>query len=310
MHKSGATLERMRTFVRVAEQSSLSAVARELRVGQSTASRHILELEEAVGVRLLSRTTRRVNLTEEGARYYERAVQILQLVDQAADEARSGSSGVAGTVRISCTAAFGVLHISRLIFEFQDAHPDITVDLSLNDERVDLVRSGFDLAIRLGPLTDSSMKLRRLGWSRRLLVAAPAYLAERGRPAVPDDLAAHEGVRMSNIAGSNLLVLHGPAGQRETVPINSRLRVDLGLAARQAFLAGRGIGPAHEWLVNDLLDGLLEVLLPDWHPEPVPLSMLLVPERAGVARVRLLADFLAQRIARLPGISESVDTTS
>lgn len=293
----------MRSFVRVAERGSLSAVARELRVGQSTITRHLRELEEAVGVPLLSRTTRRVTVTDEGSRYYADCVQILRLVEQAGDEARATRGAAAGTIRISCTAAFGVLQVSRLIFAFQDRYPEIGIDLSLTDERVDLVREGVDIALRLGPLTDSSMKLRALGRSRRLMVAAPAYLAARGRPAVPPDLAGHEGIRLTNIAGSDTLILLGPGGERHAVPFGGRFRADHGLAAREAMAAGRGIGPTHHWLVDDLLaDGRLEVILPGYEPPPVPLSLLIVPERAGIARVRLLVDFLAERIAGIPGI--------
>jgi DNA-binding transcriptional LysR family regulator len=303
MDRSDVTLERMRSFVRVAERGSLSAVAREFGVGQSTVTRHLRELEEAVGVPLLSRTTRRVTLTDEGGRYYADCVQILRLVDQAGDEARATRGAAAGTIRISCAAAIGVLHIGRLIFAFQDRYPDIGVDLSLTDERIDLVREGVDIALRLGPLTDSSMKLRALGRSRRLMVAAPSYLAARGRPAVPQDLAGHEGIRMTNIAGSDTLVLEGPDGERDAVPFGGRFRVDHGLAAREAFVAGRGIGPAHRWLVDDLLaDGRLEAILPGYEPPPVPLSMLIVPERAGIARVRLLVDFLIDQIGGIPGI--------
>jgi DNA-binding transcriptional LysR family regulator len=303
MDKSDVTLERMRTFVRVAERGSLSAVARELGVGQSTVTRHVRELEEAVGVPLLSRTTRRVTLTDEGSRYYANSVRILRLVEQAGDEARGARGAPAGTIRISCTAAFGVLHVSRLIFAFQDRYPDIGVDLSLTDERVDLVREGVDIALRLGPLTDSSMKLRALGRSRRLLVAAPDYLSARGTPAIPRDLSGHEGIRMSNVAGSDTLVLLGPGGERHAVPFGGRLRVDHGLAAREALIAGRGIAPAHRWLVDDLLsEGRLRTVLPGYSLPSVPLSMLIVPERAGVARVRLLVDFLAEQIGGLPGI--------
>lgn len=306
MDRSDVTLERMRTFVRVAERGSLSAVARELGVGQSTVTRHLRELEEAVGAPLLSRTTRRVAMTEEGARYYAHCVQILRLVEQAADEARGARGAPAGTIRISCTAALGVLHVSRLIFAFQDLYPDIGIDLGLTDERIDLVREGVDVALRLGPLADSSMKLRALGQSRRLLAASPDYLAARGRPAVPADLSGHEGVRMSNVAGSETLVLRGPDGQHHAIPFGGRLRVDHGLAAREALVAGRGVAPAHRWLVDDLLAaGRLEAVLPDYAPPPVPLNMLIVPERAGVARVRLLVDFLAARIGEVPGIEKT-----
>ncbi len=303
MDRSDVTLERMRSFVRVAERGSLSAVARELGVGQSTITRHLRELEEAVGVPLLSRTTRRVTMTDEGGRYYADCVQILRLVEQAGDEARGTRGAPAGTIRISCTAAFGVLHASRLIFAFQDRYPEIGVDLSLTDERVDLVREGVDIALRLGPLSDSSMKLRVLGQCRRLLVAAPDYLAARGRPTIPQDLFGHEGIRMSNVAGSDTLTLQGPDGARHVVPLSGRFRVDHGLAAREALAAGRGIGPTHQWLVGDLLAaGRLEVILPDYGLPVVPLSLLIVPERAGIARVRLLVDFLTEQIGRIPGI--------
>jgi DNA-binding transcriptional LysR family regulator len=305
MDRSDVTLERMRTFVRVADRGSLSAVARELGVGQSTITRHLRELEDAVGVPLLSRTTRRLTLTDEGRRYHANSVKILRLVEQAGDEARGTRGAPAGSIRISCTAAFGVLHVSRLIFAFQDRYPDIGIDLSLTDERVDLVREGVDIALRLGPLTDSSMKLRPFGESRRLLVAAPDYLAARGVPSVPQDLSGHEGIRMSNITGSDILSLQGPDGERHVVPFAGRFRIDHGLAAREALVAGRGIAPAHHWLVDDLLEaGQLKAILPNYSLPSVPLSMLIVPERAGIARVRLLIDFLTDRISRIPGIEQ------
>ncbi|YBV94581.1 LysR family transcriptional regulator (plasmid) [Phyllobacteriaceae bacterium JZ32] len=306
MDKSEVTLERMRSFVRVAERGSLSAVAREFGIGQSSVTRHLRELEQAVGVPLLSRTTRRVTLTEEGSGYYAYCIQILRLVEQAGDEARGARGTPAGTIRISCTAALGVLHMSRLIFAFQERYPDIGIDLSLTDERIDLVREGVDIAIRLGPLTDSSMKLRALGQSQRLMVAAPSYLTRRGRPSAPRELRDHEGIRMSNIAGSDTLVLLTSGGERHAVPFGGRLRVDHGLAVREALVAGRGIAPAHRWLVDDLLaDGRLEVILPGYSPPQVPLSMLIVPERAAITRVRLLVEFLSDEIAALPGIERS-----
>lgn len=161
----------------------------------------------------------------------------------------------------------------------------------------------MDIALRLGPLADSSLKLRPLGMSRRVLVASPAYLEQHGCPGTTEALAGHEGIRMSNIAGSEALALEGPDGKLHRVPIGGRLRINHGLAAREALLAGRGIGPAPIWLVDDLLtEGRLETVLPDHVPAPVPLNMLIVPERADVARVRLLAEFLANEIGHLPGI--------
>ncbi len=304
MDKSDITLERMRSFVRVAERGSLSAVARELGLGQSTVTRHLNELEQALGIALLSRTTRRVALTEEGASYYRNCLAILRQVEQASEEARSSRNAPAGTVRISCTASFGVLHVTRLIFAFQDRHPQIDIDLSLSDERIDLVREGIDIAIRLGPLADSTLKLRPLGRSQRLFVAAPHYLARHGIPTSADDLARHQGIRMTNVAGSAVVAFVGNAGEHYNVPFDGRLRVDHGLAVREALLAGRGIAPTHRWLVDDLLaSGQLEPILTGYTLPSVPLSMLIVPERATVARVRLLIDFLAAKIATLPGMA-------
>lgn len=303
MDKSHVTLERMRTFVRVAERGNLSAVAKELGTGQSTVTRHLRELEEAVGASLLSRTTRRIALTDEGGRYYAQCLHVLRLVEQASEEIRDTSSAHAGAVRLSCTAALGVLHVAPLIFAFQSLYPKIRIDLSLTDERIDLVKEGVDIALRLGPLADSSMKLRYLGESARLLVAAPAYLAVRGRPMEPKDLAAHNIIRMSNVAGSETLALAEADGRQHSISVKGDLRVDHGLAAREAFRAGRGVGPAHRWLVDDLLaTGDLEALLPNHSLPTAPLNMLIVPERAGIARVRLLIDYLSEHAARLPGI--------
>lgn len=303
MEQSDVSLDRMRTFVRIAERGNLAAVARETGSGQSTITRHLRELEEALGVSLLTRTTRRTALTEEGTRYYAQCLNILCLVEQASQEMRQTRQAIAGTVRISCTAALGVLHVSRLIFAFQDRNPGIRVEFSLTDERVDLVREGVDIAIRLGPLTDSSMKLRALGESERVLVATPDWLHRNGPLKRPEDLRDREGVRLSRVHGSDRLVLQAPKGKHHVVPFHGRLNVDHGLAAREAFLAGRGFGPAHRWLVEDCLqDGRLDLVLPNYRLPPAPLSMLIAPERASLTRVRLCADFLGREIAKIPGI--------
>ncbi len=306
MDRSKVTIERMRTFVRIAERGNLSAVARELGVGQSTITRQLRELENAVGVPLFSRTTRRIAMTDEGSRYYAHCGEILRMVELAGEDARGTQAASAGAVRVSCTAAFGVLHLSRMSFAFQDRYPDIGIDLSLTDVRIDLVREGVDIALRLGPVADSSLKLRTLGHCQRLLVAAPDYLAARGRPVAPSDLADHEGIRMSNVAGSDTLSIQGAQGETHAVGFGGRFRVDHGLAVREALVAGRGIAPAHHWLVDDLIAaGRLEAVLPGYTLPSVPLSMLIVPERSGVTRVRLLIDFLVEQIGRMPGIEST-----
>jgi DNA-binding transcriptional LysR family regulator len=303
MDKSAVTLERMRTFVRVTERGSFSAVAREQRVGQSTVTRHLSELESALGVTLLSRTTRRVTLTAEGLRYREHASAILKLVAEAADDVREASDHLNGRIRISCTAALGVRHVTKALFAFQDRHPGIVIDLGLSDERIDLVRDAVDIAIRLGPLADSTMQRKAIGHSHRILAASRAYLEAHGRPQEPDDLLRHRAILMSNIVGSETLTLRRPDGGTATVSLDGPLLVDHGLAAREALMEGRGIASAHMWLIDDLLaSGEVERVLPDYAPEPVPLSILIVPGRARIRRVRSLIDALASTLSTLPGI--------
>ncbi|MEP3686860.1 MAG: LysR family transcriptional regulator [Sulfitobacter dubius] len=304
MDKFEITLERMRTFVRVAERGNLTAVAKETGVAQSSISRHLRELETALDASLLSRTTRSVRLTDEGARYYTQCIRILQLVDHASQELHEARDKPSGTVRISCSAAIGVRCFTRLACEFQDLYPGIKVELSLNDSPIDLVREGFDISIRLGPLNDSTMKLRSLGRSCRVLVASPDYLARRGTPQAPQDLMQHEPIRMMNIAGSKTLTLTDANDIRHEIPWDGGFVVDHGLAAREAVAAGRGIVPAHMWLVEDLIaSGGLEVVLPDYVPPSVPLSLLMAPDRSQLKRVRLLANYIADRASRLPGVT-------
>lgn len=302
MHSREVTLDRMRTFIRVADRGNLSAVGRELGLGQSTITRHISDLEHALGVSLFSRTTRSISLTEEGRLFYARATEILRMVDHAHEELEDKKTGTAGRVRVACSAFFGVTHLSRLIFVFQDRYPEILVDLVVSDERTDLVREGIDIAIQIGPQSDSELLARPLGESSQILVASPQYLSRRGTPRVPDDLSAHDVIRRTNIPKSDELTLIDDQGNTHTAPITPRLRVDHGLAAREALIANRGIAPVPQWLVDDLLTaGDLAPVLPGYSCPPAPLFMLIVPERAEVTRVQLMRDHLARRITGIPG---------
>ena len=174
----------------------------------------------------------------------------------------------------------------------------------LSDERSDLVRDGIDLAIQIGPQLDSELVVRPLGESRQLLVASPRYLSRRGTPRVPEDLAHHDVIRRTNIPKSDELTLADEQGQAHTVPVTPRLRVDQGLAAREALIANRGVAPVPQWLVDDLLEsGQLELVLPGYSCPPTPLFMLIVPERADVTRVKLMRDYLASQITSIPGVT-------
>lgn len=304
MDRSDVTLERMRSFVRVAERGSFSAVAREMGVGQATVSRHVAELEQALGTTLINRTTRQLSLTPEGGRYHEDARAVLRLVEEAGEGLYRASDALSGSVRVSCTAALGVRHVARALFAFQDRHPRVEIDLKLTDTRIDLVQEAADIAIRLGTLADSSMQRKHVGLSRRILVASRDYLERHGTPTSPDDLRHHRTIRMSNVADSGTLVLQGPDRSMATVPFGDRLLLDHGLAAREAIVQGRGIAPAHLWLIDDLLDiGAIVKVLPDHRLEPVPLSILAAPGRLRIQRVRLLVDSLTAFLRGLPGVA-------
>jgi DNA-binding transcriptional LysR family regulator len=296
-------LELMRTFVRIVERGSFSAVARETGLGQATISRHMKELEAGLGVGLLQRTTRRLGTTEAGALYYERAKTILALIEQTHENLHATQASIGGTIRISCTSAFGVLHLCGILFAFQDAHPHVRIDLNLTDERIDLVKEGVDIVVRLGALSDSTLIARRLGDAQRVLVASPGYLGRHGEPRRPKDLALHNGIRFAGLADSDTLHLVGPRERAETIAFGGNFQVDQALAVREALLAGRGLGPAHRWLVADLVEaGRLRIVLPDYRLDPVPLNILMVPGRNTLTRVRLLIEFLGKQIATVPGI--------
>jgi DNA-binding transcriptional LysR family regulator len=297
-------LELMRTFARVVERGSFSAVARETRLGQATISRHLKELETGLGVSLLQRTTRRLGTTEAGGLYYERAKTILALVEQTHENLQAAQASIGGTIRVSCTSAFGVLHLCRILFAFQDAQPHIRIDLNLTDERVDLVKEGVDLVVRLGPLSDSTLVAHRLGEAQRVLIASPDYLRRHGEPRRPRELAAHNGIRFAGLTDSDTLRLTGPGGRVETVAFGGNFQVDQALGVREALLAGRGLGPAHRWLVADLVEaGRLHIILPDYRLAPVPLNVLMVSGRSHLTRVRLLINFLGKQVTTVAGIS-------
>lgn len=190
-----------------------------------------------------------------------------------------------------------------MLFAFQNTHPQIRIDLGLSDERVDLIRAGVDVAIRLGTLPDSSLLARKIGDLRRVLVASPEYLAHHGVPRRPADLADHNGIRFAGLAGSEILALTDSTGRKEAVSIVGNFQVDHALAIQEAYLAGRGLGPAHYWLVADLIEAKrLRIVLPEYRLAPVSLHLLMVPGRNRLTRVRLLVEFLAREMTRVPGL--------
>lgn len=251
-------LEDLDVFARVAAAGSMSAAGRELGLAPAAISKRIRRLEERLGVRLIQRTTRQLTLTEAGQGFYERVVAILDSVEEAEAWAMRGVATVRGILRVSAPTSFGRMHIAPHLQHFLDAHPQVTVDLVLSDAFVDLIGEGFDLAIRIAELPDSSLVARRLATNHRLLCAAPSYLARHGTPHSVEDLGHH--ALLSHNTGE--WRLEGPDGP-VTIRVQGRLRTNSSEVVREAVLAGAGIALRSTWDVGpELKNGRLLPVLP------------------------------------------------
>jgi DNA-binding transcriptional LysR family regulator len=288
-------LSQLSTFVRVAELGSLSAAARALSVSLASVSRQIAVLEDRLGARLLERTTRRLALTEGGRTYLERARRILAEVVEADLAFSQFQSEPVGNLMVSGPTLFGQHYLSAAIPAFLARHQRVGVVLDLSDRFVDLVEEGIDVAVRIGEPADSSLIARRLGSFRRVVCAAPAYLAVRGAPAHPEALIDHDCVlaTMMQPADEWRFVR---AGERVVVRVAGRLRASNGDAALQGALGGAGIVLAQSWQIRDhVRAGRLKVLLDDWQTPEVAIQALYPSARHLSPKVRAFVDFLAER---------------
>jgi len=295
------TLRAMRYFVRAVELHSLTAVAREAGSQQPHVSKVLRALEASLGVHLLERSTTGLSLTEPGQRFYARALLVLEEFDQAVAAAQGATEQAAGLLRVNAPVAFGQLHLNALVQQFLATHPQVQVELILNDHFVDLVEEGVDLALRLGSILPPTAVARTLGASARLLVAAPAYLAQRGAPLQPEQLADHDYVRFAWAPRGDVLAL--TAGARTvSIQTKGRFRVNNAIAIRDSLAAGAGIGLCPGWLVEDLLaTGMLVTVLPAWRGESQQLSLLMPSRRYRPLRTTLFIDFISNCVASMKG---------
>ena len=289
------------TFAQVVEAASFSAAARALGLSKSAVSKQVSRLEARLGVQLLNRTTRRLSLTEAGAVFYEGCQRMLAEAEAAEQAVTHLAAAPRGHLRLNAPMSFGILHLSPLLPALLRRCPELTVDLTLNDRLVDLVEEGYDLAIRIGRLPDSSLIARRLAPSRAVLCAAPAYLEEQGLPDRPRDLKRHAGLIYSYQADGATWRLTGPAGS-ERVPVAGRFRVNNGDALRQAALGGLGIAQLPTFIVgDDLRTGRLRRVLPDWEVAAEAAVHAVYPATRNLSpKVRVVIDFLAERFGDAP----------
>jgi DNA-binding transcriptional LysR family regulator len=297
-------LQAMRTFVRVVESGSFSAVARETSATQSAVSKQVAALERSLGARLLSRTTRSLALTEEGERYFEQARRLVADIAEAESTLRRGARQLTGWLRVAASVAFCRLKLMPLVHGFLAEHPGVKVDLKLNDGLIDLVEQGLDVAVRIGELSDSSLVARRVGTMRRVLVAHRRYLRSLPKgmkaPRLPDDLIRHDCVIYTELTTGNAWSFTAgagapePVGTTKTVRVQGRLQTNSSEVIRATVLAGLAIGNVPTWLVDqELAGGELQILLPDWPGAPVPISLVSPRERANAAKVKAFGEHVA-----------------
>jgi DNA-binding transcriptional LysR family regulator len=297
-------LDCMQSFVRVVETGSFSGVARELNTTQPTISKQIAALEEYLDVQLLTRSTRKLQLTEAGERFFQHCHTVLDAA--AVAEASVGQrQQPAGKLRVNCPVAFGQHQIMPYVQGFLERYPKIELDLMFSDRFVDLVEDGIDLAIRIGQVNDPMLIAQRIGLTRRVTVAAASYFRDRSEPQKPEDLAHHNCIVYTRLATANEWHFQTPAGGITRVTVKGNLQVDNSTAIREAVLSGLGIAVCPVWLFGELLtsDGL-QTILQAYQPIPLPIHAVYRRGRFVAARVRCFIDYLAIEFKLNPWLSD------
>ena len=291
--------EGLAMFAKVAEERSYAGAARSMEVSVATVSRTISRLEDRLGGRLFNRSSRRLALTDFGRGLAERAVRIYAEAEEIECVALETARRPRGLVRLAVPMSFGTRWVAPILPDFFRHYPDIAVDLHLSDEKIDLIGDGFDAALRIAVLEDSSLVAKRLASVRRFIVAAPSYLARFGRPRHPDDLAAHPCLGYAYRAERDVWRFTNKTGDHATVTPVGPLRVTNVDALIPTLLAGLAIAELPEFLAFDLLrTGLVEALLPDWSMTLGGLYFVTPTARARSAKVEALSSFLTERLSR------------
>jgi len=293
-------LNAMAIFVRVIERGSFSAVARELQTTQPTISKVLRALEQELGGKLISRSTRHLSLTDEGQRYYSHCREILAAVDAAEHSFQTGKESIAGPLRIGSSVSFGHLHIASRLSGFLQQYPDVHVDLQLSDQLQDLVSEGLDVTLRIGELRDSGLIARQIGTTHRVTLASPAYLARHPAPHTPQDLAQHNCL-LFNLLSSQNQWTYEKEGKRHTVRLTGNAQSNNSEAVREMVLTGLGVALSPLWLFyDDLKAGRVVALLQDYTPQSLPIHAVSAPNRRQSARVKAFVDYLADALAQAP----------
>ncbi|WP_438027224.1 LysR family transcriptional regulator [Sorangium sp. So ce233] len=294
-------LTSMAVFTKVVATGSFSKAGRELGLSPAGVSNHIRALEDWLGARLVHRTTRRLSLTEAGEALHERCARILEEVEEAQAAAGALHEAPRGRLKLSAPITFGTRHLAPVIADYLLVYPEVAVDVSLNDRKVDLLEEGFDVAIRIGELPDSSLAARRIAASRSVLCASPAYVERHGAPVEPADLERHECLEYAYRATPGQWRFRGPDGEEMSVRVRGRLTSTNGDVLRVATLRGLGVSFAPTFIVGeDLAAGRLVPLMPRYAPAELGIHAVYPQGRHLPAKLRSFIDFLVDRFGQEP----------
>lgn len=295
------SLSDIAVFVHVVRRGSFTAAANELGLSKSVVSKYVTRLEDRLGARLLNRTTRRLSLTEVGQAFYERSQRALGEIEEAEAEVSRLQGEPRGELRLSSPMSFGILHVAPLLPAFQARYSEVTVDMVLDDRKADLIDEGFDLAIRIGELPDSSLVARRLGPCRHVVCGSAEYFARHGVPQSPEALGEHPALTYRYQNSPSEWRLGDSDGRYHQVPISSRLQMNNSLALREALLKGAGVTLTPTFVVGaDIQAGRLMAVLTEYKALEVSIYAV-YPQRKHLSpKVRAFVDFLSDRIKDPP----------
>ncbi len=288
-------------FGKVAERGSFSQAAEDLGIAKTVVSKAISRLEERMRTTLLHRTTRKLSLTESGRLALERATRIFADASTIETDILDEAAVPRGMVRVAVSTAFGTKALAPVLPNFLSAYPDVSLDLCLTDNRIDLIADGFDVALQIGPAPDSSLRISRLFSLRRPLVASPGFVERHGRPEHPSELERFPAIIPTHVLWGQNWEFHRPGHESCTVHMNGSLHLNNASAMVPALVAGIGLSTFPEYYIwPELNDGRLIELLPEWNTPPGTMFVVTPPGRARPARVRVLLEFLRQQFASQP----------
>ncbi|MCC5992741.1 MAG: LysR family transcriptional regulator [Rhodobacteraceae bacterium] len=291
-------LTEMEAFATVVDQGGFTDAARKMGISKSAVSKHVSALEARLGARLLNRTTRRVSPTDIGLAYYDRARRVLNDAGEADSLVASMQAAPSGILRIAVPTDFGATHVSPVLGEFLNRYPDISVNMVLKNRYVELISEGFDLAIRMGEMEDSSLRARKICETTQRLIAAPSYLAQHGRPARIDDLNDHRLLYYSHNAASSVWKITAPSGEVRQVRSATWFSVNDGQSLLNAAINGLGIAYLPSFLYAPALrSGAVEDVIPELPQDVQGMHALYPSGRFTQPKVRALIDFLVEKFA-------------